>query len=207
MYGASFMKLIGSMRSPYVRRVAISARFLGIEYTFRELSTFRNKEVFEKINPLLKVPTVICDDETVLVDSSVIIDYMETLAKRRLLPSTLEAQVKVFRLSGIALIAMEKIVQIIYETEHRPERLQYQDWKDRIEHQLRMSFDLLEGGFAKCSLWVAGDAISQADISTAIVWRFAQEITPEIADAADYPNLSEFSKRAERLEEFSACPL
>ena len=62
------MKLIGYMDSPFVRRVAVTARFLGLPYEHRELSIFRDFEEFRAINPLVKVPTFICDDGQLLVD-------------------------------------------------------------------------------------------------------------------------------------------
>ena len=50
------MELIGMLDSPFVRRVAITARFLGIEYEHNPLSIFKNYDEFRKINPLVKVP-------------------------------------------------------------------------------------------------------------------------------------------------------
>ena len=50
------MQLIGSLDSPFVRRVAIAMQFLGVEYTHRELSIFRNYDEFRTINPMVKVP-------------------------------------------------------------------------------------------------------------------------------------------------------
>ena len=60
------MQLIGYMDSPFVRRVAVSAQFLGIPYEQRELSIFRDFDEFSAINPLVKVPTLICDNGEVL---------------------------------------------------------------------------------------------------------------------------------------------
>ena len=71
------IQLIGYLDSPFVRRVAISLKFLGVEYEHRELSIFRDFEEFRAINPLVKVPTLVLDDNQVLVDSTLIIDYLE----------------------------------------------------------------------------------------------------------------------------------
>ena len=82
------MQLIGYMDSPFVRRVAVTARFLGLDYEHRELSIFREFDEFSEINPMVKVPTLVCDDGQFLVDSGLIIDYLESLAGRgRLMPS------------------------------------------------------------------------------------------------------------------------
>ena len=50
------MQLIGYMDSPFVRRVAITCEFLGVEYEHRELSIFRDFDEFQTINPMLSIP-------------------------------------------------------------------------------------------------------------------------------------------------------
>ena len=65
------MELIGYLDSPFVRRVAITMRFLGIEYSHRELSIFRDFDQFREINPTVKVPTLVLDNGQILIDSSV----------------------------------------------------------------------------------------------------------------------------------------
>lgn len=81
------MQLIGMLDSPYVRRTAISLRMLGIPFEHRPLSVFRDFEAVHAINPLVKVPTLVCDDGCVLVDSSLIIAHAEKLAARELMPA------------------------------------------------------------------------------------------------------------------------
>ncbi len=56
------MQLIGYVDSPFVRRVAVTARLLGVTLERRELSIFRDFEEFSEINPLVKVATLVCDD-------------------------------------------------------------------------------------------------------------------------------------------------
>lgn len=83
------MKLIGMLDSPYVRRVAISAKRLGIALEHESVSVFRTFEQFRQINPVVKAPTLILDDGEVLMDSTLIIDYLEALAgpDRSLMPA------------------------------------------------------------------------------------------------------------------------
>ena len=45
------MQLIGYLDSPFVRGVAITMKFLGIEYQHRELSIFRDYDEFRTIIP------------------------------------------------------------------------------------------------------------------------------------------------------------
>ena len=101
------MQLIGYMDSPFVRRVAVTAEFLGIPYEHRELSIFRDFEEFSAINPLVKVPTLVCDNGEVLVESTLIIDYLESLAGagETLLPQVGGDRVRALQIIGIALVA------------------------------------------------------------------------------------------------------
>lgn len=68
------MQLIGMLDSPYVRRVAISLKLLGIPFEHQPLSVFRNISEFSQINPLIKAPTLVCDDGEVLMDSALILN-------------------------------------------------------------------------------------------------------------------------------------
>lgn len=201
------MQLIGYLDSPFVRRAAISARFLGIEYEHREISIFREYEHFLSINPLVKVPTLILDDGSVLVDSTLIIDHLETLAGRSLTPADSGARTECLRVTGTALVAMEKVVSLIIETEQRPAELVHAPWIERLERQLENAVRLLEADVGNGESWLLGDAPTQADISTAVAWSFIQLKTPERIDAAGCPGLQAFTGRAEALPEFVACPI
>ena len=63
------MQLIGMLDSPFVRRVAIALRLLDLPYEHRPLSVFRNFQAFSLFNPMVKAPTLVLDDGTVLMDS------------------------------------------------------------------------------------------------------------------------------------------
>lgn len=202
------MQLIGYMDSPFVRRVAVTAQFLGVPCEHRELSIFRDFDEFSKINPMVKVPTFVCDDGQFLVDSGLIIDYLESRAGRgQLMPADEASYIRALNIIGTALVANEKLVQLIYELKHRPEALQHQDWLDRIQIQVAGAVDLLEKEVGDGSAWFFGDQVTQADITTATAWRFGQLQFPDRLPASEYPGLVAFSARAEALPEFQACPL
>ena len=62
------MQLIGMLDSPYVRRVAVALIVAKVPFEHRPISLFRHIDAFSAINPLLKAPTLVADDGTVLVD-------------------------------------------------------------------------------------------------------------------------------------------
>jgi glutathione S-transferase len=201
------MQLIGYMDSPFVRRVAVTARFLDLPLEHRELSIFRDFEEFRAINPLVKVPTFICEDGQVLVDSTLIIDYLESIADRSLMPSSGPERIRALNIIGTSMVAMEKVAQLIYETKQRPEEVQHQPWIERLETQLFGALGLMENNVGGGKAWLFGDDIGQADITVAIGWRFVQHVLMDRVIADDYPGLTAFSARAESLPQFEACPL
>jgi glutathione S-transferase len=207
------MQLIGYLDSPYVRRVAITMQCLGIPCEHRELSIWRDYEEFRGISPLVKVPTLVCDDGHVLVDSALIIDFLESQAAggRSLMPDQPEARRDALQCLGTALIAMEKSVQLIYEKQHRPPELQHAAWISRLEQQLEGAVRLMESAAQAADLaglpWLISRDLSQADITTAVAWRFMQHTSAVGIDPSIYPALSAFSQKAESLPEFRSCPL
>jgi glutathione S-transferase len=81
------MQLIGMLDSPYVRRVAISLRLLDLPFEHRNISVFRGFEEIRALNPVVKVPTLVCDDGLVLTESGLILEHLEDLAGRSLWPA------------------------------------------------------------------------------------------------------------------------
>jgi glutathione S-transferase len=203
------MQLIGMLDSPFVRRAAVTMRFLGVEYEHRPLSVLRTYDEFRAVNPLVKVPTLVCDDGEMLIDSSLIISHIESLAGRSLMPEEIDKQRRALQVVGVGLAAMEKVAQRIYELKMRPEEFQYEPWLARICEQLGAALDWLEKAVAQPGRddWMFGSQITQADITTAIAWRFAVYAAPTEARPDARPALVAFSRRAEALPEFLACPV
>lgn len=71
------MMLIGMFDSPFVRRVAVSLKLLGIEFDHADWSVGADFDCMRKYNPLGRVPTMVLDDGEVLLESSVILDYLD----------------------------------------------------------------------------------------------------------------------------------
>ncbi|WP_339433104.1 glutathione S-transferase [Pseudomonas sp. EA_65y_Pfl2_P78] len=200
------MKLIGMLDSPYVRRVAISAKRLGIDLEHESVSVFRHFERFQQINPVVKAPTLILDDGVVLMDSTLILDYLETAAGKSLLPSELKQRAHALRLIGLSLSACEKAVQLYYERNLRPADIQYQPWVERVEGQLAAAFTALEHELEKHGLPTDG-TLSQAGISLAVAWSFTDLVVPDQIDVARYRHIAQYTAYAETLEAFVSSPM
>ena len=201
------MKLIGMLDSPYVRRVAISLQLLGLRFDHQSLSVFRGFDEFRSLNPVVKAPTLVCDDGEVLMDSTLILQYAEALAHpRTLMPGGLAALQHELRLIGLALAAAEKGVQIVYERGLRPPEKLHEPWVARVTGQLLAANDALEAELARRPLPAPGPGMHQAGISIAVVWHFNQQMIPELLPAQRFPLIAAFSAAAEALPEFQAAP-
>lgn len=200
------MQLIGMLDSPYVRRVAVSLQLLGLPFEHRALSVFRSFEQFQQINPLVKAPSLICDDGTVLMDSTLILELAECLAApaTSLMPTGITERQQALRVIGLGLAACEKSVQIIYERELRPVEKQHAPWLERVTGQMLAAFDALEVELLRRPLTV--DNIDQAGVTAAVAWQFSRSMTPELLDEARFPTLQQFSAMAEQLPAFAAAP-
>ena len=143
------MLLIGRLDSPYVRRVAISLQLLGLPFEHHPVSVFGDFEKFQAINPVVKAPTLVCDDGTVLMDSNLILAYAEALgAQRSLLPTDVPSLRADLRVIGLGLAACEKSVQLVYERTLRPSEKQHEPWIRRVTGQLLAAFAGLEADIA-----------------------------------------------------------
>lgn len=202
------MQLIGMLDSPYVRRVAISLQLLGLRFEHRSVSVFSTFDQFRQINPVVKAPSLICDDGEVLMDSTLIIEYAEALAsgRRSLMPTAIAERRHALRQIGLALAACEKSVSIIYERNLRPPEKLHQPWISRVTDQLLAAFQLLESGLAAVPLALTSSGINQAGVSAAVAWHFTQQMIPEVVPAPSFPALRALSAKAELLPEFLAAP-
>ncbi len=203
------MQLIGMLDSPYVRRVAISLQLLGLPFEHRSVSVFRGFDEFRQINPVVKAPTLVCDDGSVLMDSTLMLDYAEALAApgRSLMPSSLTERLQALRVIGLALAACEKSVQIVYEHNVRPAEKRHQPWLDRVTGQMLAAYGALELELQREPLLVTSRTIGQAGVTTAVVWHFTQQLMPGVVAGSAHPAIQSLSLKAETmLPEFMAAP-
>ena len=195
------MQLIGMLDSPYVRRVAVSLKVLGLAFDLDQVSVFRQFEKFSAINPVVKAPSFITDDGVVLMDSGLILEHIAHLAPRSLMPPDRAGHAVALRQIGLALAACEKTVSILYERSLRPAEKQHAPWLDRVLSQLLLAYGALEREVSPD--WFTGEALMQPQITCAVAWRFTQHNFPDLVPAGDFPRLSDLSARAESLAPFA----
>lgn len=200
------MKLIGMLDSPFVRRVAISMRLLGLPFEHAAISVFRGFDAFQQINPVVKAPTLICDDGSVLMDSTLMLVYAEALAGRSLMPARPAELARELRLIGLALAACEKTAQIVYERGLRPAEKRHQPWVDRVSGQLLAAYRELDAELGRAALDASEAGLRQSGITVGVAWTFTQSLLPEVVPADGFAHLVAHAAAVEALPVFRAIP-
>ena len=206
------MKLIGSFRSPFVRRVAVTMNFFGMPYEHLDVPVFDNPDDVNKYNPLTRVPTLVLDDGEVLIESYAMIDALDEMAgpEKALIPASGKERRHVMRITAAAVGTMDKAQWAAYETRFHPKEKVHQPWIDHNDKSVNggLAFlnDLAEE--AGESGWLAGtDKMSQADVSGVVAYSFSGMARPKLGIADAYPAIAAFAARMDATEEFCASPL
>ncbi|GLK90431.1 glutathione S-transferase [Pseudomonas turukhanskensis] len=198
------MKLIGMLDSPYVRRVAIAMKVLKVGFVHESVSVFSSYEQFRQINPVVKAPTLVLVDGLVLMDSSLLLSFVDP--EGRLWPSNGAARARAFRLAGLALAACEKAVQVVYEHNLRPAEKLHEPWLQRVHGQLAAAWSELERELSRQPLSTDEAKLGQAEICIAVAWSFARMMVPALAQPDAYPALANFAQTLEQLPVFVQTP-
>lgn len=198
------MFLIGQYDSPFVRRVAIALRLYGIAFEHKPWSTFGDADRIAPYNPLRRVPTLVLDDGEALIESTIILDYLDEFAgpEQAMLPRAGVARRRQLRICALASGLGDKAVSLLYERVLRKDK-QLDLWVERCQAQIADVLKVLEAERAKVTTpyWL-GDRIGHADIAVACAVRFTREAHPALFDAARYPKLAAHAERCEALPAF-----
>ncbi|HRQ82547.1 MAG TPA: glutathione S-transferase N-terminal domain-containing protein [Azospirillaceae bacterium] len=147
------MKLRYSATSPYVRKVTMTIIECGLEDKVERVATnaWDAETDLPADNPLGKVPALTTDDGTVLFDSPVICEYLDSLHDgAKLFPAAGPARWAALRLQALGDGLNDASVARRLE-EMRPDGERSQKWIDRQTTAMARTLDVLEGevdGFA-----------------------------------------------------------
>ncbi|MDL2355107.1 MAG: glutathione S-transferase N-terminal domain-containing protein [Pseudomonadota bacterium] len=193
------MKLIGSVTSPYVRKVRVVLAEKKLDYTFELENVWSAETVIHLSNPLGKVPCLIMEDGSAMFDSRVIAEYLDTLTPVcKLLPPNGRdrADVKVWEALSDGVLDAAVLVRL--EKTLRPAEQQSAPWIERQMGKVHaglavMSANLGESPFCK------GNHYTLADVAVGCALGWLAFRFPEIDWRTDYPNLARlFDKLSER---------
>jgi glutathione S-transferase len=206
------MRLIGVLLSPYVRRVAVSLNILHLPFQLEDVFVFAEPDVVRRYNPLIRIPILVLDDNTNLIESGAILDEIDHMVspERRLTPSGGLIRRRVMQVTSIAIGCAEKAQWAFYEGRVRPEEKVHTPWIEHNDRQVLGGFEHLNTAATNISDdgWIAGTPeISQADVTTATAFTFAKIARPDLELEHRFPPLSHFAVRCEALSAFRQAPL
>jgi glutathione S-transferase len=129
------MKLSFSPASPFARKVRIAAIELGlidkIEFMPAAVVPGQPNDEYSHINPLKKLPALILDNGDVIIDSYVIVEYLDELAGGgKLIPASGANRWKVKSDHSLLQGMLDSMLLCRYEKMVRPQGLQWQAWSE-----------------------------------------------------------------------------
>ena len=194
------MILIGQYDSPFVRRIGIALTLYEISFEQWPWSIFGDADKLQAYNPLIRVPTLILDNGEVLIESHIILDYLDSLVppERRMFPVAEPARHGALRIAALATGLGDKAVSLFYEKRLHNEVSVV--WVARCRSQIAAVLSVLEGERAKrpTDYWF-GAKVGHADIAVACVLRFLRDVHPDLVELKNYPALERHAARLEAL--------
>jgi glutathione S-transferase len=129
------MKLTFSPASPFARKVRIAAIELGlidkIEFMPTAVVPGQPNDEYSHINPLKKLPALILDNDDVIIDSYVIVEYLDELAGGgKLIPASGANRWRVKSDHSLLQGMLDSMLLCRYEKMVRPQGLQWQVWSE-----------------------------------------------------------------------------
>ena len=196
--------LYGRHASPFVRRVAVTLRLYDIAYRHMPLMPFGpDKAALSAFNPIARVPALRLAHGEMLIDSAVILDHLDQLAgPHALTPATGPARRRVLTLLAVAHGANEKLVAGLYERHFRPREAWHKPWLDACDKQVRDGLQWLDAQFA--GPWFTGDAMTQADVTVAVLFLFGRAKRPQFFAGLACGKLEALAARLQGTPAFQA---
>ncbi len=200
------MKLLGSVPSPYTRKVRIVLAEKKIDCDFEVVDVLPAENPVNALNPLGKVPTLLLDDGTALFDSRVIVEFLDSVSPiSRLIPDDNRERVAVRRWEALADGCLDAGLLIRYES-LRPKKEQSKDWSDKQIGKLRRGLAMLAAELGD-KAWCHGDRYTLADIALGCCLGWISFRKPGGVEwRGDYPNLERHYDKLMERPAFAETP-
>lgn len=196
------MKLIGSLTSPFVRKVRIVANEKHIELEFVVDIPWSPDTKVSEFNPLGKVPVLVLDDGATLFDSRVIVEYLDTVTPvSRLIPEGNRQRIAVKRWEALADGITDSAALIFIERAQRAAEHQSREWIVRQEQSVFRGLEAMSEELGE-KKWCTGDLMNLADIAAGCALGYLDFRFPEIKWREAHPNLAKLADRLNELETF-----
>ncbi|WP_431260221.1 glutathione S-transferase family protein [Roseateles chitinivorans] len=189
------MKLIGSLPSPYVRKVRVVMAEKKLDYQF-ELEDVWGSDNILKINPLGKVPCLVMEGQDSITgavfDSRVIVEYLDTLSPvGRLIPERGRERCEVRTWEALADGLVDACVAARLEQtwSGRAPAERSDAWVERQMGKVLASLQAMSNGLGEKN-WCSGNHFTLADIALGCALGYLDFRFAQIDWRAAHPNLA-----------------
>jgi glutathione S-transferase len=198
-YPEVFMKLIGSLASPYVRKARVVLAEKKLDYTFELENVWTAETTIHTCNPLGKVPCLVLEDGSAMFDSRVIVEYLDTLTPvGKLLPPNGRERADVKCWEALADGVLDAAVLVRLEKTLRPAEQQSAAWIERQMGKVHGGLTVMAANLAE-SNFCNGNHYTLADVAVGCCLGWLNFRFPEINWRKEHGNLARlFDKLSER---------
>jgi len=189
------LRLIGSLTSPYVRKVRIVMAEKRIEHQFDLEDVWGPDTKIQDSNPLGKVPCLIMEDGGAVFDSRVIVEYLDTMTpvSKLLPPSGRErAEVRTWEALGDGMLDAAILARL--ELTQRSTEQQSQKWLDRQMGKVHAGLNAMSRGLGD-KPWCNGHGYTLADIAVGCTLDYLDFRFAHINWRETYPNLAKLNEK------------
>ncbi len=197
------MKLVGSLTSPYVRKVRVTFLEKKIDLELVVDGVWTPDTILNSINPLGKVPTLLLDDGTSLYDSRVIVEYADAISPvGKLIPNTGREKATVKTWEALSDGILDALILTRLEKTWGPRNGQVcEAWVERQMGKAHAGLLQMSVGLGQ-NTWCFDNHFSLADIAVGVTLAYTSFRFPEIDWATKYPNLNEFYNKISQRSSF-----
>ncbi|MFN4265202.1 MAG: glutathione S-transferase N-terminal domain-containing protein [Aquabacterium sp.] len=203
------MKLIGSLTSPFVRKVRVVLAEKKLDYKFELEDVWAADTRIMDANPLGKVPCLVMEGGEAIFDSRVIVEYVDTLSPvGKLIPLSGRERVEVRTWEALAdgLLDAAILARMEKTWAGRTEAERSQAWIDRQIDKVQASLKAMSLGLGDRN-WCTGNHHSLADIAVGCALGYLAFRFPDINWRDDYPNLGKlYDKLSQRPSFVDTAP-
>lgn len=197
------MKLIGSLTSPYVRKVRIVMAEKKLEAQL-VLEDVWGSDAIMKSNPLGKVPCLVLDGGEAVFDSRVIVEYLDTMSPvGKLIPASGRERIEVRTWEALAdgLLDAAVLTRLEQTWTGRSEAQRSQAWVDRQMSRVNAAIKAMSLGLGD-KPWCTGNHLSLADLAVGVALGYLDFRFPAVAWRADHPNLAKLHDKLAARQSF-----
>lgn len=195
------MKLVGSLTSPYVRKVRIVMAEKKLDYEFVSEDVWSAATTIGQSNPLGKVPCLVMEGAEALFDSRVIVEYLDALSPvGKLIPSVgrERAGVKTWEALADGVLDAAILARLEATWAGRSTEQRSSAWIDRQLGKVRAAVQAMSKGLGE-QAFCSGVHLSLSDISVGVALGYLDFRFPEINWRNPHPNLHKlFDKLMQR---------